>query len=105
MVIGSTEKHYTASKIFQSILSKHPVFSIFHTESSALEILKECKANAFTVEYSENFDKTLLKNQIEETFYNFITKSDDWQPNLDALGKYSAKQSAKKLVEAIEKIK
>ncbi len=105
VVIGSTEKHYTASKIFQSILSKRPVYSIFHTESSAVEILQQCKAGQFTVKYSENQDKSALKKQIEETFYNFSTQNDVWKADLSALEKYSAKESARKLVDAIEKIK
>ena len=103
LVIGSTEKHYTASKIFQSILSERPVFSIFHTESSAVRILKECNAAQYTVKYQPKQDEKMFFEQIEQTFYNFIEQKNDWQPDFAKLDKYSAKESARVLVETIDK--
>ncbi len=104
LVIGSTEKHYTASKIFQSLLSKQPVFSIFHSQSSAVEVLKECNADNYTVKYTENIDKEQFHKQIEQTFHKFVNQTEAWIPDLKVLNKYSAKESAKVLVNAIEKI-
>ncbi|MCF6241929.1 MAG: hypothetical protein L3J74_11360 [Bacteroidales bacterium] len=102
MVIGSTEKHYTASKIFQSLLSERPVFSIFHQESSAVQILKESNAEQYTVVYDKTMDKNKFEETIKQTFYNFTEQKIKWLPNLKSLDKYSAKDSAKKLVQAIE---
>jgi len=104
MIIGSTEKHYTASKTYQSLLSEKPVFAIFHGESSAVEVMKECNAANYTVSYSENEKKEDLESKIKEFFLNFTYQNVDWQPNLKTLDKYSAKESAKKLVEAINKV-
>jgi len=104
LVIGSTEKHYTASKIFQSLLSEKPVFSIFHNQSTALQILKETNVSNFTVEYFENEPKDEFKNKIRTKFYDFILQKNLWRPNLDKLNKYSAKESTRILVEAIEKV-
>ena len=103
MVIGSTQKHYTASKIFQALLSQQPVFAIMHHKSTIVEILKQCNANNYLVEYFEHQNQDELQNKIKQTFENFVNNSALWQPNLSALDKYSAKQSAKILVEAIEK--
>jgi hypothetical protein len=104
MIIGSTEKHYTASKTFQSLLSEKPVFSIFHSESSAIEIMKECNANQYTVEYFENETKEILEEKIISTFIKYINNSENWTPDLSKLEKYSAKESARKLVDTIEKV-
>jgi hypothetical protein len=104
IIIGSTEKHYTASKTFQSILSGKPIFSIFHNESSAVDILKECNASNFTVEYSATKTDEILSNDIEQKFINFVNNPQQWNPNLNVLEKYSAKESARKLVEAVEKV-
>ncbi len=103
LVIGSTEKHYTASKIFQSVLSKRPVFSVFHAESSAVQILKECNADQYTVKYLPEQDEKVFFEQIEQIFHNFIKQKNNWQPDLSKLNKYSAKESARVLAEAIEK--
>ncbi len=101
MVIGSTEKHYTASKIFQSLWSQKPVFSIFHKESSAVQILKEAEAASYTVEFIEAQKSQDLEKEIEQKFMDFINPKSVWNPNLKQLDSYSAKESARKLVQAI----
>lgn len=104
IVIGSTEKHYTASKIFQSLLSEKPVFSIFHNQSSALQILRESNALNYTVEYFENDIDEVFQNNIKVCFNDFVSPKDKWKPNLISLNKYSAMKSAEVLVDAIEKV-
>ena len=104
MVIGSTEQHYTASKVFQSLLSKRPVFTIMHHQSTVVEILKQCYANNYLVEYYQDEELEFFEQKILQTFSKFITEQNDWQPKLDELDRYSSKESARKLVEAIEKI-
>ena len=44
VVVGSTEAHYTASKIFPYILADRPLFGIFHEDSSAVRILRATAA-------------------------------------------------------------
>src|SRR6185437_15952377 len=33
LVVGSTERHYTPSKVFQAMLSGRPIFGLLHAES------------------------------------------------------------------------
>lgn len=102
IIIGSTEKHYTASKTFQALLSKKPVFAIFHSESSAVSVLRECEAEQYLVAYQEGIPRDVLIAKIKERFCSFINESELWKPNLNNLEKYSAKASAKKLFDAID---
>jgi hypothetical protein len=44
LVLGSTERHYTPSKVFQAILSKRPVFAMLHAESSAVGMIEQVGA-------------------------------------------------------------
>ncbi len=104
LVVGSTEKHYTASKIFQSILSKRPVFSIFHKESSAVKILQECNADTYTVTFNEKIDHDLFQNKVQEMFCDFVYQNKSWEVLYEKLDSYSAKQSARKLINSIEKM-
>jgi len=104
MVIGSTEKHYTASKVFQSLLSKTPVFTIFHELSDAATILKIVQADTYTALYTENEDELTLYNKILTTFDSFANRSKHWHPELTKLQPYSAKESARILIEEIEKV-
>lgn len=103
MVIGSTEKHYTASKIFQSLLSKQPVFSIFHAESSVVKILSDCQAKDYLVQYEENIGEHFRADLFQKAS-SFFQKEKEWNPNLSALDKYSAKESARLLVEKLNEI-
>jgi hypothetical protein len=102
LVIGSTEKHYTASKIFQALLSKRPVFSVFHHESSAVKIQEEAGADRFLVRYRPEMSSEELKEAFMESLRDIVMHSDSWCPNLGALDPYSAKESARNLVDTIE---
>lgn len=104
MVIGSTEKHYTASKIFQSLLSLRPVFAVFHNESSAVSILKQAKAGNYLCEYDENMDIAGLESSICDTFNSFVKQEGKWKPELEALSKYSSRQSAFLLAQKLDSI-
>jgi hypothetical protein len=44
LVLGSSERHYTPSKIFQAILSKRPVFAMLHAESTAIDMVVRARA-------------------------------------------------------------
>jgi hypothetical protein len=104
MAIGSPSPHYTASKIFQSVLSENPVFAFFHKASTVVEILKSAKADQFLVTYDPQGAEEDLKERLKQTLVNFFTKTTDWKPNLAALESYSAKASARILVEGIETV-
>lgn len=44
LVLGSTEPHYTPSKIFQAILSRRPVFAMLHEASTAVATIRSTGA-------------------------------------------------------------
>jgi hypothetical protein len=44
LVLGSTERHYTPSKVFQAILSQRPVFAMLHAESTAIGMIEQAGA-------------------------------------------------------------
>lgn len=104
MVIGSTEKHYTASKTFQALLSRVPVFAVFHEQSSAVEILKSSRADAYMCLYHEKNSRAELTKEMKNIFYRFISMESTWSPDLSEIDKYSARSSALKLVQEINKI-
>ncbi|MBS0520547.1 MAG: hypothetical protein JSR90_17760, partial [Proteobacteria bacterium] len=44
LVLGSTERHYTPSKVFQGMLSRRPVFAMLHAESTAVTMIRSARA-------------------------------------------------------------
>ena len=43
-ILGSTEPHYTPSKVYQAVLSQKPIFAVLHTDSTAVEVIKASHA-------------------------------------------------------------
>lgn len=96
MVIGSPEPHYSASKVFQSILSGRPVFSLLHKDSEALDILQSCQCGAFSVKYTPDQD---IHGTLEFVLKRFWACT-EWAPNTAALEPHSASNAAATLAEA-----
>ena len=97
MVIGSPEPHYSASKVFQSILSGRPILSLLHKDSEALHILEACQCGEFSVGFTPE-DK--IQNTMESALKGFWN-CNSWTPNLDALEPHSASNSAATLAKAM----
>ena len=103
LILGSTEAHYTASKTFQCLLAKNPVVSILHEESSALSVLRECHADTYSVGWSES--ETNLKVEVDRVLRALIQAHPiHWKPNLEPLGRHSAKHGARQLLNAIKSL-
>jgi len=44
LILGSTEPHYSPSKVFQAVLSRRPVFAMLHAQSTAADIIRANRA-------------------------------------------------------------
>ena len=104
LAIGSPSPHYTASKIFQSVLSQRPVFAFFHEKSTVVTILREAHADQFLMTYGETDTEADLNNRLEDILKGYFLREVHWNVHLEALHKYSAKASAKALVDAFDTI-
>lgn len=103
MLFGSTEKHYTASKTFQCLLSKRPLLSMLHAESSAIQVIKEANAGDFLLPYHEGDTKENIVMQLKPIL-SHIQKEVTWELNLKHLDIYTSKQSAKVLAAAMDEV-
>ncbi len=103
MLFGSTEKHYTASKTFQCLLSERPLFTVLHAESSAVKVIQDVKADAYLVPYHEGDTKPKIVDEMVKVL-NPYQNVESWTPKLQSLDQYSSKQSAKVLAEAMDKV-
>jgi len=43
-ILGSTEAHYTPSKVYQAVLSDKPIMAVLHTRSTATEVIRATRA-------------------------------------------------------------
>ena len=98
---GSDDPSYTASKLYPYILTKKPIFGIFHQKSSAISILREtnsaivCTLNDRIEEVNEYFQKILM-DILEGNYQN--------KTNWMEFEKYSAKEMTRRQVEVFEEV-
>jgi hypothetical protein len=101
LVLGSTEPHYSPSKIFQSLMSRRPVLALLHERSSAVPILQATNAAA-VVTLSEDTLPSVedLAGRVERFVYanDYSEAGVRW----DVLEKHSARESARILAAALD---
>lgn len=102
-ILGSTEPHYTPSKVYQGVLSGKPIAAVLHQASSACEVIKTSNAGMVL-----DFDGENEVLKIGNNFPNFLTnfllyiqKFDSNKVNLTKLHEYSANQVTKLLAEKL----
>jgi hypothetical protein len=102
LVIGSIEKHYSPSKIYQGVLSRRPIFAMLHEESSALAVLQGSNAGE-AIAFRENHlpDVPELSDRLED----FLTRPryDPKAVNWRAFDKESARESTRLLAQAMDR--
>ncbi len=102
-ILGSTEPHYSPSKLFLALLSKKPIFSILHHESHALEIMTASNACV-----PLSFSDETIDGIFPDTFLNTWRSYRHFMNNFDAsfipksvFSDFSARAMTKILVENI----
>jgi hypothetical protein len=101
LVLGSTEPHYSPSKIFQSLMSRRPVLALLHERSSAVPILAATNAaEVITLSESTLPPAEDLARRLEQFVYanNYSEARVRWE----VLEKYSARESARILAAALD---
>ncbi len=105
-VLGSTEPHYTPSKVYQGILSKKPLFAILHKQSTAVAVIKESNAGTMLTFDGEN-ELDLIESNFEfsfKDFFKFFATFNSNQVNKELFSEYSAFAITKKLSTLLDKV-
>lgn len=101
LVLGSTEPHYSPSKVFQSLMSRRPVFSLLHEQSTAVPILRTANAGPLvTLTESALPTPDVLASALEQFVYanGYAPDRVRWE----VLAQYSARESARTLARALD---
>lgn len=105
-ILGSTEPHYTPSKVYQGVLSGKPILAVLHEQSTAVNVLRASNAGiVITMKGEEDLD-TLSARFLEglREFENFRKTFDPNKINRAAFEQYSAKAVTAQLVEKLDEI-
>jgi hypothetical protein len=103
-ILGSTEPHYTPSKVYQAILSKKPLFAVLHSESSASKIIEQSNAGILLTFNGEVYLENISNNFLEkwQAFRDYQTNYNFKNVNTIEFEKYSAKAVTEHLASLLD---
>jgi hypothetical protein len=106
LVIGSTEPHYTPSKVYQAVQATRPVFALLHEESTAVAVLRESRAGTVVTLRTDRLPETgelaaVLAGFIADQKYSEETV--DWSAFDEYSGRNSTRILASAMNEALER--
>lgn len=106
LLMGSSERHYTASKLYPALLARRPLLALYHVESSVVSILKRAARPPWArlVTYD---DRRRARSRVEGIFdelYALVTTSlpDASMLDLDVVEEFSARAMAARLADVLD---
>jgi hypothetical protein len=105
-ILGSTEPHYTPSKVYQAILSEKPALAVLHQESTAVTVLQQSNGGKVLAFDGVKGLDTISAN-FASCFNNFIQFSRTFDPaqvDTSIFDNYSAKAVTKTLAGLLDKV-
>lgn len=105
-ILGSTEPHYTPSKVYQGVMAEKYLFAILHKNSSAASVIRNSKAG-IVLDFNGVSDTYTIKENFITLFSEYINELryfDPAQVDKNAFEKYSAFSVTEKLVNLINNI-
>ena len=104
LVLGTTETHYTASKIFPCIMAKKPILAMFHTASSVVDVMTSTNAGELvTYDSRETVDckvSDICEALIRIMSPGYMKPETNW----DEFDKYTARSMTKQLAAIFDRV-
>jgi hypothetical protein len=104
-ILGSTEPHYTPSKVYQGVLSGKPILAVLHRESTAVAVIRSADTGV-VLDFDGENDVHRIREEfigIFERFTGYLRNFDPRQVNTDAFEQYSARSVTATLAGLLDK--
>ena len=104
LALGSSEPHYTASKIYPSILARRPLLALFHEQSSVCAVLRATNAGEL-VTYDDATGAAARVSEIAAAMFRLMTPPgyDPSQVQWEATASYTARAMTARLVAVFDR--
>jgi hypothetical protein len=101
LVLGSTEAHYTPSKVFQAMLSRRPIFAMLHEDSTAVDMIRSAHAGSVVTLTEAALPGA---SELAGALQSFMTDASHAAAAVDrtAFDAYSARGSTRALAAALD---
>jgi len=106
LLLGSSERHYTASKLYPALLAKRPLLAVYHEDSTVCSILRNLDPDAVDlVTYGDAMRAEDRINEIAAAMAALVGRRGP-PPTRDQsiLNAYSAKTMASRLAAVFERV-
>ncbi|MDT0632215.1 hypothetical protein RQM47_09250 [Rubrivirga sp. S365] len=103
-ILGSTEPHYTPSKVYQGVLSERPVLAVLHQASTACDVIRGTGAGRVLAFDGEDGLDT-IEDGFADAFADFRAFADTFRPadvDREAFEEFSARNVTRTLAEALD---
>jgi len=107
LLLGSNERHYTASKLYPALLAERPILAVYHEASTVVGVLRRAvlPPTARLVSYGD-VDRAASRVEAVYEALAALVRNPVFDPtavNLDAIGEYSAQSLAGKLATILDR--
>ena len=108
LLLGSSEPHYTASKLYPALLARRPLLALFHEASSVVSILRNA-ARQPSVRVISYGDEIVTDSRLDEVARHLIeiARGHQYRPEDVDLGRaadYSASHLSRQLADLFDRV-
>ena len=108
LLLGSSERHYTASKLYPALLAKRPILALFHEASSVVSILRAAAVEP-SVRVVTYGDDVSSGTRIADVAYHLRALAAAYAYNaadvtLEAVADVSARHLARRLAAVFDRV-
>ena len=102
LVLGSTESHYTPSKVFQAMLSERPVFALLHRDSTAVAMIRASRVGEVLTLSEAELPAPQTVAAALQSFVDHPTYQAD-SADRSVFEDYSARESTRQFAQALDR--
>jgi hypothetical protein len=105
-VLGSTEAHYTPSKVYQAVLSEKPVFAVLHRLSTAAGVIGDTNAGV-VLRFDGEGDVDSISGGFNAAFREYVYFMDNFSSanvKKQLFGQFSARAVTAQLAGLLDKV-
>lgn len=105
LLMGSTEPHYTPSKVFPALLSRRPIVAVYHSASSVLELLHAPGVDAEVAPFTDEACLDAIVPHLVRAFGQVASsRTAMTAPPVEAIAPWSAKALAGRLARVFDEV-
>jgi glycosyltransferase involved in cell wall biosynthesis len=106
LLMGSTEPHYTPSKVFPALLAGRPIVAVYHQASSVVSILRAASVDASVTSFADEGSLEEVVRPVRAAFERLATTGNAPRvgPSLDSIADCSARTCAKRLAGVLDAV-